>query len=470
MPIARRPTPPPEAVKQTLTVMDSLNAWTADDVDEDEEGPKKPRVPLGYTPLAQSDKSAAVTGWRQIFDSESDNFNFAIGLVIILNAIVIGLETDYGRSSFTIFEHVFNSIFVCEMLTRIMQIGVDYFTTPAYLFDCSLVLSGTLDLWILPAISGSSNKNSVGYQFSVMRLLRILRLLRVLRVIRLFRMFGQLLLMIKAFGKAFQVVLLLSILVFIMIYAMGIVATQLIGHKADEWGDNADDIEFWFGTIMKSMATLFWVMFGSAWDPLLHLLSQVYPTGMVLALFAAFMVINVALLSLIVGLISESLIIAQQEFKARTLEKFAGKKKAVAAEYTEELNALLEDEMDEVGAVEGRDLKQAVKGDSTLITKLIGVGVSLSLDGLMQLVESMSKGGTQRVVIDHFIDKLINLSGNSSASSVVDVKYDLLKNRQRTDSVSSQVDGMKDAIAANGEKIDMIMRKLDDLLARPPAK
>ena len=36
------------------------------------------------------------------------------------------------------------------------------------------------------------------------------------------------------------------------------------------------------------------------------------------------------------------------------------------------------------------------------------------------------------------------------------------------DSVSSQVDGMKDAIAANGEKIDMIMRKLDDLLARPP--
>jgi hypothetical protein len=272
-------------------------------------------------------------------------------------------------------------------------------------------------------------------------------------------MFGQLLLMIKAFGKAFQVVLLLSILVFIMIYAMGIVATQLIGHKADEWGDNADDIEFWFGTIMKSMATLFWVMFGSAWEPLLHLLSQVYPTGMVLALFAAFMVINVALLSLIVGLISESLIIAQQEFKARTLEKFAGKKKAVAAEYTEELNALLEDEMDEVGAVEGRDLKQAVKGDSTLITKLIGVGVSLSLDGLMQLVESMSKGGTQMVVIDHFIDKLINLSGNSSASSVFDVKYDLLKNRQRTDSVSSQVDGMKDAIAANGEKIDMIMRK-----------
>lgn len=465
MPIARRPTPPPEAIKQTLSVMDSLNAWTANE-DEDADQPKRLKVPLGYTPLAQSDKTAAPTGWRQLFDSESDNFNFGIGMVIIANAIVIGLETDLGRGHFTVCEHVFNTIFVLEMLTRISQIGIEYFTTPSYLFDCSLVVTGTLDLWILPAFSGGHKASSVGYQFSVMRLLRILRLLRVLRVIRLFRMFGQLLLMVKAFGKSFQVVLLLSILVFIMTYSLGIVATQLIGHKAEKWEDDADDITEWFGTIPRSMATMFWIMFGSGWDPLLKLLTQVYPTGLVLLIFSAYMVVTVALLALIVGLISESLIIAQQEFKQRTLEKFGSKKKILAAEYTEELNALLEDDMDEFGAVEAKELKQAVKGDSTLITKLIGVGVTLSLDGLMGVVDSMSKGGSERVIIDHFIEKLINLSGSSSASSVVDVKYDLLRNRQKMDKSLEKIDAVSGDLTANAGKIDQINRKLDELLAK----
>jgi len=449
-----------------LSVMDSLNAWTADD-EEDEDKPLRIKVPLGYTPLAQSDKTQPPTGWRQLFDSESDNFNFGIGMVIIANAIVIGLETDMGRSHFTICEHVFNSIFVLEMFTRISQIGVEYFTTPSYLFDCSLVVAGSLDLWILPAISGSSthSKNTVGYQFSVMRLLRILRLLRVLRVIRLFRMFGQLLLMVKAFGKSIQVVLLLSILVFIMIYALGIVFTQLVGHKSAQWGEDEDEIKEWFGTIPCTMATLFWIMFGSGWDPILQLLTKVYPTGLVLLFFAAYMVINVALLALIVGLISESLIISQQEFRTRTLEKFAGKKKTLAAEYTEELNALLEDDMDESGGVDAKELKGAVKGDTTLITKLVGVGVTLSLDGLLKLVDSMSNGGQNKIVIDHFIEKLINLSGNSSASAVVDVKYDLVKNQQRIQKVHSTVDNLQAEMKSSSDKIDQMNRKLDQLLS-----
>merc|ERR1719199_533755 len=69
------------------------------------------------------DQGVAV-GWRQFFDSESDNFNFGIGLVIIANAVIIGLETDMGREHFTICELAFNTVFVCEMLTRIAHIGL----------------------------------------------------------------------------------------------------------------------------------------------------------------------------------------------------------------------------------------------------------------------------------------------------------------------------------------------------------
>lgn len=439
MPVARRPTPPPEAIKQAISVMDSLNAWTAKE--EDEEKVAVMKAPLNYTPLAPVDKSAPPVGWQRFFDSESDNFNFGIGVVIIVNAIVIGLETDRGSAEFVVYEHIFCIIFVLEMLTRIAQIGLEYFTSIAYLFDCSLVITGALDLWVLPAISGGSTiEHPVGYQFSVMRLLRILRLLRVLRVIRLFRMFGQLLLMVKAFGKALQVVLLLSILVFILIYALAIVFTQGIGHRSQQWGDDADDIETSFGSIPRSMATMFWIMFGSDWDPLLRLLTQVYPTGLVLAFFAFYMIVTIALFALIVGLISESLIFAQQEFKQRTLAKFATKKKALCTEYTEELHTMLEDEMDRYGAVDARDLKQAVKGDSKLVDKLAEVGVSLHVEGLIGLVDSMSRGGKDRVVIEHFIEKLSNLSGNSSASAVVDLKYDLLKSSNHMEQLDRKLD------------------------------
>jgi voltage-gated sodium channel len=433
MPIQRRPTPPPETLKQQLTVLDSLNAWTDP---EEEKIEKSKHLPLGATPL----KGQAV-GWRLLFDAESDNFNAVIGCVIVANAIVIGLETDMGHDKFQVFEHIFCTIFFFEMLTRIAQLGCEYFQDPWYLFDFSLVVTGTLDLWILPLFQGDS-KEMVGYQFSVMRLLRMLRLLRVLRVIRVFRMFHHLLLIVKAFGKAIQVVLLISVIIVIMIYAFAIVITQLVGHQSHKWGDKQEDIEEWFGSIPTSMSTLFWVMFGSGWDPLQNLLTIVYPTGLVLAFFAGYMVITVSLISLIVGLISESLIMAQEDFKMRKLASFSAKKKELAAEYTTELNDLLEDDIDEKRTIDGAQLKQTLKADATLANKLAGVGVSLTGEGLSNLVDSMTKDGTERVGLDHFIEKMINLSGHSQASAVVDVKHEIFKNRQKLKDLETKLDGI----------------------------
>jgi hypothetical protein len=259
-------------------------------------------------------------------------------------------------------------------------------------------------------------------------------------------MFGQLLLIVKAFGKALQVVLLISVIVVIMIYALGIVCTQMIGHNAAMWGDKADDVTELWGTIPDSMCSLFWIMFGCGWSENMQLLAQVYPVVMILLVFACYMVITVSLMALIVGLISESLIIAQQEFKQRKLDEFAKKKKPVASEYTEELNALLEDDLipdgePDAGCVKSADdLKGAVKGDAAMVAKLQTVGVTLSVDGLASLVDSMTKSDKDHITINHFVEKLINLSGNSSASQLVDVKFDILKNRQRLEAIESQLD------------------------------
>jgi hypothetical protein len=359
--------------------------------------------------------------------------------VIIANAIIIGCETDYGGDHFVIAENVFNAIFLVEMLIRVSQLGGDYFKDVWYLFDFTLVCGGVLDLWIVPFVV-PQNKGHVGHQFQALRLLRILRLCRVLRVVRLFRMFNNLLLIVKALGKALQVVLLISLIVVIIMYAMAIVLTQLIGHNKEQFPeDRQEDVKKWFGTIVQSMTTMFWIMFGCGWDPLLELLSHVYPTYLILCAFAAYMVITVALGSLVVGLICQSLVIAQEEFKTRKLQSFANKKKVLAAEYTEELVALFDDEVAETGAVSGDSLKSNLKGDANLISKLATVGVGLTPEGLASLVDSLSNEDEELVKIEHFVEKLINLTGPSQAAAIVDIKYDILKNRSYIDVFEQKV-------------------------------
>jgi len=279
-------------------------------------------------------------------------------------------------------------------------------------------------------------------------------------------MFGHLLLLVKGLEKAMQVVILLSVIVFIMIYSLGIVCTQIIGHNAENWGDDADAITEWFGCISASMTTLFFVMFGSGWDPLIRLLTEVYPTVLVLTLFAAYMIVNVALMALIIGLISEGLILAQQECKQHATNTWSQSKKVLASEYREELRDLLGNDTDESGCVDALHLKQAVKDDSKLVAKMIKAGVHISLDGLLALVDHMSNSGQQNINIDHFVEKLINLSGNSSASSVVDLKYDLDKNRRLVAKAGQTVEAVKSEVAQHRQQMEALTRKMDDVLSR----
>lgn len=172
-------------------------------------------------------------------------------------------------------------------------------------------------------------------------------------------------------------------------------------------------------------------MFGSSWDELLEVLSHKYPKGFILCMFALYMVLTVSLASLIVGLISQSLIIAQEEFKARKMASFNNKKKILAAELKSELNDIHEEEVDQGGTLAARQLKQTIKADSGLLQKLAAVGVDADADGLMMLVDTLSNEEKERISIDHFIEKLINLSGQSQASAVVDIKYEIMKNRER---------------------------------------
>jgi hypothetical protein len=250
-----------------------------------------------------------------------------------------------------------------------------------------------------------------------------------------------LLLIVKAFGKAIYVVLMIGVIVLILVYSLSIVCTQLIGHQADMFGESKDEVDELFGTIPGSMFTLFGIMFGSNWGKLQKSLTEAYPTGAVLIFVALYTVISISLVSLIVGLICEALLFVHEDFKERMQTNRAAKKKSVAAQFLETISTQLENDMDKDGAVDGGKIKKYFEKDAESLKTLIGVGVKLDIENLNSVIDSMTgPSRNEKITVEQFVEKITNLVGESQASAVVDLKYELVTNRNMLSSLEAQVD------------------------------
>merc|ERR1719316_2547145 len=128
-----------------------------------------------------------------------------------------------------------------------------------------------LDMAIFPLVMHGGGHSSMSST------LRLLRMARILRVIRLFKMFNMLAIILSAFIKAISTVMWVRMLTCIIDYVCAILCTQMIGHNAHMWGDDAQEIELWFGTIVKSMQSLFVIMTLAEWDTMVAKLATVIP-------------------------------------------------------------------------------------------------------------------------------------------------------------------------------------------------
>ena len=165
--------------------------------------------------------------------------NFIIGL-IIFNAITLGMETsdalmqDYG-SLLTAIDTIVISVFVVEILLKLIAYGLGFFRSAWNIFDLSIVT-----IALIPA-SGP---------------LTVLRSLRILRVLRLISMMPQLRMVVEALLRAFPGITAIAGLMLLLFYIGSVMATGLYGDSFPEW----------FGSIAASMYTLFQIMTLESWS------------------------------------------------------------------------------------------------------------------------------------------------------------------------------------------------------------
>ncbi len=252
---------------------------------------------------------------------QSSGFSNFILLVIILNAITMGIEVSVDSSSdvahvISMLDTVFLGIYVIELLLKFIVFKVGFFKDAWNVFDLLIVITSLL--------------SSMSF-LAVFRVLRVFRVFRSLRSLRLVSSVGKLRVIITAIGKSLPSIAWTGVLLLIIYYIFSILGTTLF---AQEFPD-------WFGDIPKSMYTLFQVMTLESWSmgisrPVMEVFSWAWIYFVPFVLASAFIVMNVVV-GIVVNTISE---VATIEKHSEESEGELEKKPPTQAEVDKEIDAL----------------------------------------------------------------------------------------------------------------------------------
>lgn len=186
--------------------------------------------------------SAVPTGLRAALHRliEQSWFNRFILTLILLNALILGMETSatlmaqYGPLLLTL-DKIMLAVFVLELLLRIFVHRLAFFKDPWSLFDFAVVA-----IALIPA-SGP---------------LAVLRSLRVLRVLRVLSMVPSMKRVVSALLGSLPGLASIALVLLLIYYVFAVIATKLFSAAFPEW----------FGSIGASFYTLFQVMTLESWS------------------------------------------------------------------------------------------------------------------------------------------------------------------------------------------------------------
>jgi voltage-gated sodium channel len=235
--------------------------------------------------------SAAEPRWRSLARFvDSEGFQIFIGGVIVLNAVVLGLETYSGVMAkysgvLNGLNGLFYGIFLVELVLRILSYGTkpwNFFRHGWNIFDF-IVIGGAL----LPFVREQAT---------------VLRLLRLARIVRLMRFLPDARILLSTVSRATPAVISMVVLTILVLFVYGILGWTLFGAAIpDQWGNVGD-----------AMLTLFVLLTLEEFPAYLAEAQQVSPLATVFflsyVLIAAFIIVN-----LLIGIVLSSMERAREE-------------------------------------------------------------------------------------------------------------------------------------------------------------
>ena len=171
---------------------------------------------------------------------EGNKFQNTIIVLIIINAIILGMETStYLMDNYGVWlkaiDAIIIKIFVIEIILRIYVYRLHFFIKPWSIFDLAII-----SIALIPASEA----------FAALRALRVLRVLRLISVVPTMRR------VIEGLISAIPGILSVLTIMVLFFYVFAVIGTHLYSDTFPEW----------FGSLGKTMYTLFQVMTLESWS------------------------------------------------------------------------------------------------------------------------------------------------------------------------------------------------------------
>ncbi len=276
----------------------------------------QPQIDAAEESTTFADHAPLTRAWMRAF-IERQWISNAILALIIFNAITLGLSTSdrvqavAGGLLFYL-DRVILAIFVIELVLKLYAYGLAFFRNSWNIFDLFVVGVG-----LLPQTAN----------LSALRGLRVIRALRLLSVIPQMRAVVQALL--DALPGMGAVIVMISI----VFYVFAVMATIMYG----------DAFDVWFGTLGRSLYTLFQIMTLESWSMgIVRPVMDEFP--MAWAFFVPFIVITAfSVLNLFIGLLVNTMQSAVEDETEAEFEKLRALVRAETDQVDANVTALHEE-------------------------------------------------------------------------------------------------------------------------------
>lgn len=327
--------------------------WFQGDVEEDlgRGMPFLPTAKAGVDTSTAEEVDRELELWAKMLNEDDPNggplafvdaswFQTFVGVVISVNALIIGFETDYQSPAWFWVEQALLIFFVFELGSRVARHGksfVDPEVRFGNLVDFGIVMAGVIDMWMVPGFEAmqrlTTHSRASHERNPLLQAMGILRMLRIIRLVRLVKIVQPLYRLATGVFEAMQGMFWVLVFLAMLLYAVAVVCTRLIGHGAVFDDDDQDtdpsekiqQIREMFHSVFSSMFVLFELM--SCWSlmkftPLFDRLPLLKLLFVLFYIFSAW-----ALLAVMTGVVSEKMIAVREQI---TSEEKSEKKRGMA--------------------------------------------------------------------------------------------------------------------------------------------
>jgi len=351
------------------------------------------------------------------------SFDFACGLVIIINTVLIGLSTQHvaekggDKVEYEIAGLICNAFFLVELILRLRVMGMRFFTVEGWrwnLFDMFLVVFSILDAVI--QYGYNADAGAVGQSMKTIKMLRIVRVFRVFRFFTELRILA--LMILDSFRSLAWALLMLIIIMYVFaIWFTQDVASHIVKVKNDGLPVDPVLTEF-FGNLLLTLSSLFHAMLnGISWIELTNGLKYSPPMQALFFFYVSFTLL--AVLNIITGVFVDNAVQTAHTQREFLVEKQIEQKQ----KWLQEMKELFQ-EMDKEGCGSiSLDTIQEFLQDARVESYFQALG--LEPHDTERLFDHLDDDNSGEVSLDEFLQGCLRLRGQARSIDVYSVMHDV---------------------------------------------